>query len=126
MREWRRSCALSGEGTGLVYSPKLSRIALNPASHQRSVVVDIAIWTPRYSCPLPYRVEEDTESTTLISGGIQIFIILRGELVVCEECHRVPWTFRIKLDAGWKDMDRRIGIIPELYRENVTCEMPGG
>src|SRR5258708_27814278 len=105
MREWRRSCALSGEGTGLVYSPKLSRIALNPASHQRSVVVDIAIWTPRYPCPLPYRVEENAESATLISGRIQILIILRGELVVCEECNRVTRTCLIKLDTRRKNMD---------------------
>jgi hypothetical protein len=105
MHEWRRSYARGVKSPGLVYSTELSRIALNPTSHQRSVVVDIAIGTPRYSCPLPYRVEEDTESATLISGGIQIFIVLRGELVVCEECNRASWTFRIKLDTGWKDMD---------------------
>src|SRR6185312_8146145 len=66
--KWRRGYASSGESTGLVYGTELSRIALNPAPHQRSVVVDITIWTPCYSRPLPYRVEEDTESATLISG----------------------------------------------------------
>jgi hypothetical protein len=64
---------------------ELSWIALDPTSHQGSVVVDIAIWTPRYSCALPHRVEEDAKSATLVSGGIQILITLRGELVVCEE-----------------------------------------
>src|SRR5258707_9205580 len=93
VREWCRSHAPSGKSTGLVYGTELSRIALNPASHQRSVVVDITIWTPRYSCPLPHRVEEDAESTTRISGGIQILIVLRGELVVCKKCNRVTWTF---------------------------------
>src|SRR5216683_1782790 len=94
-----------GKRTGLVYSTELSRIALNPASHQCSVVVDIAIRTPRYSCSLPYRVEEDAEPATLISGRIQILIVLRSELVVCEERNRVTRTFLIKLDAGWKDMN---------------------
>jgi len=82
-----------------VYRTDLSRKALNPASHQRSVVVDITIWTPSYSCPLPYRVEEDAESATLISGRIEILIALRGELVVCEERNAMAWTFLIKLDA---------------------------
>jgi hypothetical protein len=50
--------------TGLVYRTELSRKALNPTSHQRSVVIGITVWTPRYSCPLPYRVEEDAESAT--------------------------------------------------------------
>src|SRR5882757_9011239 len=105
MHEWRRSYTRSGKSTGLVYDTELSRIALNPASHQGSVVVDITIWTPRYSCPLPYRVEEDAEPATLIPGGIQILIVLRGELVICEDCNRMTWTFLIELDAGWKDMD---------------------
>ena len=126
MHEWRRSYARGGKSTGLVYSTELSRMALNPASHQRSVVVDITIWTPRYSCPLPYRVEKDAESATLISGGIQILIVLRGELVVRENCNRVAWTFLIKLDARRKGMDRYIGVIPKLYRQDITCEMPGG
>jgi hypothetical protein len=126
VREWRRSRARSGKSTGLVYSTEFSRITLDPASHQGSVVVDITIWTPRYSCSLPYRVEENAESATLISGRIQILIILRGELVVCEECNRVTWTFLIKLDTGWKDMDRYIGIIPKLHRQDVPREMPGG
>src|SRR6266851_8759224 len=125
MHEWRRGRTRGGKRTGLVYSTELSRIALNPASHQRRVVVDIAIRTPRYSCSLPYRIEEDAESATLIPGRIQIFIVLRGELVVREECNRMTWTFLVKLDAGWEDMNRYIGIIPELYRQNVACEMPG-
>src|SRR5260370_16604460 len=49
VREWRRSRARGGKGAGLVDSTEFSRIALNPASHQRSVVVDITIWTPGYS-----------------------------------------------------------------------------
>jgi hypothetical protein len=76
-------------------------------------------------CPLPYRVEEDAESATLISGRIQILIALRGELVVCEECNRVTWTFLVKLDTSWKDMDGYIWIIPKLHRQHVTCEVPG-
>jgi hypothetical protein len=88
-----------------VYSTELSRIALNPASHQRGVVVDITIWTPRYSCPVPYRVEEDAESATLISGRIKVLVVLRGELVVCEECDRVAWTFLVKLDTRRERMD---------------------
>jgi hypothetical protein len=88
-----------------VYGTELSRIALNPASDQRSVVVDIAVWTPRYACPLPYRVEEDTEPATLISGRIQMLIVLSSELIIREECDRVTWTFIVKLDTGWKDMD---------------------
>src|SRR5882672_9244677 len=105
VREWRRSRARGGKGAGLVYSTEFSRITLDPASHQRSVVVDIAIWTPCYSRPLPHRVEEDAESATLISGRIEILIVLRGELVVCEERNRVAWTFPVKLDTPWKDMD---------------------
>jgi hypothetical protein len=88
-----------------VYGTELSRIALNPASDQRSVVVDIAIWTPCYACPLPYRVEEDTEPATLISGRIQMLIVLSSELIIREECDRVTWPFIVKLDTGWKDMD---------------------
>jgi hypothetical protein len=88
-----------------VYSTELSRIALNPASHQRSVVVDITIWTPRYSSPLPYRVEEDAESATLISGRIEMFVVLRGELIFREQCNGVAWTFLIELDARRKGMD---------------------
>ena len=104
VREWRRSHARGGKGAGLVYSTEFSRKALNPASHQRSVVVDITIWTPRYSCPLPYCVEEDAESATLVSGRIQILIVLRGELIIREERNRVTWTFLIKFDTGRKDM----------------------
>jgi hypothetical protein len=88
-----------------MYSAELSRIALNPASHQRSVVVDITIWTPRYSCPLPHRVDENAEPATLISGRIEIFVVLRGELVVCEKCNRVAWTFLIKLDTRREGKD---------------------
>jgi hypothetical protein len=105
MHEWRRSCARSGKRSGLVYGTELSRITLNPASDQRSVVVDIAIWTPRYSCPLPYRIEENAEPATLISGRIQMLIVLRSELIIREERDRVTWTAIIKLDNGWKDMD---------------------
>jgi hypothetical protein len=88
-----------------VYGTELSRIALNPASHQRSVVVDVTIWTPCYSCPLPYRVEEDAEPATLISGRIEILIVPRGELVVGEKCNRVAWTSLIKLDPRRKGVD---------------------
>src|SRR5258708_34495722 len=105
MHEWRRSGTRGGVSTGLVYRPELSWIALNPAPHQRSVVVDITIWTPRYSCPLPHRIDKHAKSAALISGRIQILIVLRGELVVCEECHRVTWTFLVKLDTRRKDMD---------------------
>src|ERR1700730_10444324 len=126
VREWRGSRALGGKSAGLVYSTEFSWITLNPASHQGSVVIGITIWTPRYSCPLPHRVEKDTEPATLISGRIEILIVLRGELVVCEECNRVTWTFPIKLDTRRKSMDRHIGIIPKLHRQDVPCEMPGG
>ena len=105
MRELRRSRARGGKSAGLVYSTEFFWITLDPASHQRSVVVGITIWTPSYSCPLPYRVEEDAESATLISGRIEILIVLRGELVVCEECNGVTWTFRIKLDTRRKGID---------------------
>ena len=105
MREWRGSRALGGKCAGLVYGTEFSWIALNPASHQRSVVVDIAVWTPRYSCPLPYRVKEDAESTALISGRIEMLVVLRGELIIREECNRVAWTFLIELDARRKGMD---------------------
>jgi hypothetical protein len=88
-----------------VYCAELSGIALNPASHQRRVVVDIAIWTPRYSCSLPHRVEEDAESATLISGRIEMFVVLRGELIFREQCNGVAWTFLIELDARRKGMD---------------------
>src|SRR3984893_2842279 len=49
VREWRRSRARGGKGAGLVYSTEFFRITLNPASHQGSVVIGIAIWTPCYS-----------------------------------------------------------------------------
>src|SRR5260370_20691569 len=125
MREWRRSRDRGGKCAGLVYGTEFSWIALDPASHQGSVVIGITIWTPRYSRPLPHRVEEDGESATLISCRVEILIVLRGELVVCEERNRMAWTFPIKLDTRRKDMDRYIGIIPEFHRPNVTCEMPG-
>src|SRR5882724_8928536 len=125
MHEWRRSGTRGGVSTGLVYRPELSWIALNPAPHQRGVVVDIAIWTPRYSCALPNRVEKDAESATLISGRIEILIVLRGELVICEKCNRVAWMFLIKLDPRRKGMERYIGIIPKLHCQDVTRKMPG-
>ena len=53
-----------------------------------------------------------------------MLIVLRSELVVGEECNRVAWTFLIKLDARRKGMDRNIGIIPKLHRQNVTREVP--
>src|SRR6202048_1547194 len=105
VREWRGSRALGGKSAGLVYSTEFSWITLNPASHQGSVVIGITIWTPRYSCSLPNRVEKDAESSTLISGRIEMLIILRGELVVCEKCNRVARTFLIKLDTRRKSMD---------------------
>src|SRR5882757_5403909 len=49
MHQWRRSFTRSGKSTGLVHSTYFPRIALNPASHQRGIVIDITIWTPRYS-----------------------------------------------------------------------------
>jgi hypothetical protein len=55
-----------------------------------------------------------------------MLVVLRGELVIREERNRVAWTFFIKLDTRRKGLDRYIGIIPELHRENVACEMPGG
>src|SRR5882757_9418856 len=125
MHEWRRSGTRGGVSTGLVYRPELSWIALNPAPHQRSIIVDIAIGTPRYSCPLPDRVEQDAEPATLIPGRIQILIVLRRELVVSEERDGVTWTFPVKLDTGWKDMDRYIGIVPEFHRQDIAREMPG-
>ena len=105
LRERRRSRARGGESAGLVYSAKLSWVTLDPAPHQGRVVIDIAIWTPPYLCPLPHRVEKNAKPATLISGRIEILIILRGELVVREECNRVTWTFLIKLDARRKHMD---------------------
>jgi hypothetical protein len=54
-----------------------------------------------------------------------MLIVLGGELVICEECNRVTWTFLIKLDARRKDMDRYVRIIPKFHRQNVTREMPG-
>src|ERR1700730_12091119 len=105
VRELRRSRTRGGKGAGLVYGTKFFWVTLDPASHQGSVVIGIAIWTPRYSCPLPHRVEKDAESATLISGRIEILIVLRGELVACEKCNGVAWTVLIKLDARWKGMD---------------------
>src|SRR6266699_882173 len=46
VREWRRSRAPSSKGAGLVHSTEFSRITLDPASHQGSVVINVAIWTP--------------------------------------------------------------------------------
>src|SRR5260221_14399493 len=45
VREWRRSRARGGKGAGLVYSTEFSRITLDPAPHQGSVVIGIPIWT---------------------------------------------------------------------------------
>jgi hypothetical protein len=88
-----------------VHSPEFSQITLYPASHQGGVVVDITIGTPRYSFPLPDRVEEDAESPALISRRIEMLIVLRGELIIREECNRVTQAFLIKLDTGWQDLD---------------------
>src|SRR5450631_4034807 len=125
MREWCRSGARRGKCAGLVYGTEFSWIALDPASHQGSVVIGITIWTPRYPCALPHRVEEDGELTTLIPSGVEILIVLRGELVVRKERNRVTWTFFIKLDTRRKGMSY-IGIIPKFHRQDVTCEMPRG
>ncbi len=105
MHEWCRSGARRAKSTGLVYGTELSWITLDPTSHQGSVVIRITIWTPRYPCPLPHRVEEDGELATLIPGGVKILIVLRGELVVCEERNRVAWMFLIKLDTRRKAVD---------------------
>ena len=105
MHEWCRGGARRGKSASLVYSTEFSWITLDPASHQGSVVIDITIWTPRYPCALPHRVEEDGELATLIPGRIEILIVLRGELVVCEQRNRVAWMFLIKLDTRWKDVD---------------------
>jgi hypothetical protein len=67
-----------------VYGGEFSWIALDPASHQGGIVIDITIWTPRYSLPFPRRVEENAEPAALISGRIEILVVLRGELIVCE------------------------------------------
>src|SRR3984957_1442523 len=66
VREGCRSRTRGGESAGLVYSAKFSWITLDPASHQGGVVIDVAIWTPGYSCPLPHRIEKDAELATLI------------------------------------------------------------
>src|ERR1700692_1507328 len=125
MHEWRRSYARGGKSTGLVNNTELSRITLDPASHQGSVIIGITIWTPCYSRSLPRRVEEDTEPATLISGRIELRVVLRCELIVCEERNRVARASLIKLDARRKGIDGQIGIIPKLHRQNVTCKMPG-
>src|SRR5260221_4797317 len=125
VREWRGSRTLGGKRAVLVYSTEFSWMTLNPASHQGSVVIGVTIWTPGYSRPLPHRVEEDAEPATLISGRVEILVVLRGELVVGEECNRVAWTFLIKLDTRWKGMDRYIGIISKLHSQNYTRGMPG-
>jgi hypothetical protein len=88
-----------------VHSTELSRITLDPASHQGGVVIGIAIWTPCYSRALPHRVEEDAEPATLISGRIEILVILCGELIVGEKSNGAAWAFLVKLDAGRKDVD---------------------
>jgi hypothetical protein len=126
VRERRRSRTRGGKGAGLVYCTEFFRIPLDPASHQGGVVIGIAIWTPCYSRPLPHGIEEDAEPATLISCGIEILVVLRGELVVGEERNGVSWAFLVKLDSRRKGMDRYIGIIPELHRQNVASEMPGG
>jgi hypothetical protein len=73
---------------------------------------------------LPHRFEENTEPAALISGRIEILVVLRGELIICEECNRVTGALLIELDARRKAMDRHIGIIPKFHRQDITREMP--
>src|SRR5882672_9153237 len=126
VREWRRSRARGGKGAGLVYATELSRITLDPASHQGSVVIGIAIWTPCYSRSLPHRVEEDAEPAALISGRIEMLVVLRGELVVREECNRMTWTFLIKLDTRRKDIDDTSGSFQNSTARTSPAKCQGG
>jgi hypothetical protein len=54
-----------------------------------------------------------------------MLIVLRGELIVREDCNRMASTFLIELHTRRKDLDRYIGIIPEFHREHVSREVPG-
>jgi len=126
MREWRRSRARGGKCAGLVYGTEFSWITLDPASHQGSVVIGITIWTPCYSCPLPHRVEEDAESATLVSGMIEILIVLRGELIVCEERNRVSWTLLIKLDTCRKNIIDTSGSFQNSTASTSPAKCQGG
>jgi hypothetical protein len=48
----------------------------------------------------------NAKAATLISGGVEILIVLRGKLVVCEKCDGVPRTFLVKFDTHRKDFER--------------------
>ena len=61
--------------------------------------------TTLFVTPSTHRVEEHGKSATLISCRIEILVVLRGELVVCEERNRVAWTFLVKLDTRRKGID---------------------
>jgi hypothetical protein len=41
----------------------------------------------------------------LISGRIEVLVVLRAELIVGEERNRVAWAFLVHLDTGRKDMN---------------------
>src|SRR6266581_6693460 len=80
--ERRRSRAGGRKGAGLVHDTELLRVTLDPASHDRRIVVGVSVRTPGYSRPLPRCIEEHDEFAGLISRRIKILVAVRGELAI--------------------------------------------
>ena len=57
--EGHRSRIRGGKRAGLVNGSEFFRIALDPASHDRGIVINIGKRTPRNARPFPGRVQED-------------------------------------------------------------------
>ena len=122
--ERRRRRTHGGKSAGLVNGTELLWIALDPTSQHSRIVVDIGIRTPRDARSFPHGIQENAESATLVASRIEIFVVLRGELIIREERDGVSGAIGLELNARGKSVDRHIGIIPELDGQNVTREIP--
>jgi hypothetical protein len=68
----------------------------------------------------------NAKAATLISGGVEILIVLRGKLVVCEKCDGVPRTFLVKFDTYRKDLSDRSGSFQNSTAKTSPAKCQGG
>jgi len=141
LHEWRRSHARSGKRSGLMHSNRtFSDTCIRPLINARRV--DIAIWTPRYSCPLPYRVEEDTRPAhDIVSIGSQISSSRRNcpsstriwkgtRIAWCPYCYVANDAALIRADTGYIREVRYCASDPErlplrAWASGHSCRMAG-
>src|SRR5579862_3811453 len=91
-----RCCTLRSKGPGLADGTKLFWIALDPAHHDRRIVVGISVWAPSYLRTAPGGVKEDEELAALITRWIKVFVTVCRKLTVGENRDRAPVAPRIQ------------------------------